>query len=128
LDTPLSYETVLGSGAVTVFNESRDVINSVLQTLEFLAEESCGKCTPCREGTEAMVEILTRLANGDGVQADLKALEDLSLLMESSALCGLGQSAPIPVIDTLRHFRKDYEKRIEQSIFLRSLRGRSSAV
>lgn len=126
LDTPLSYETVLGSGAVTVFNESRDVIDSVLQTIEFLAEESCGKCTPCREGTEAMVEILTRLAHGDGIQTDLQALEDLSRVMESSALCGLGQSAPIPVIDTLKYFRKDYENRIEQSIFLRSLRSRST--
>jgi NADH:ubiquinone oxidoreductase subunit F (NADH-binding) len=126
LDTPLSYETVLGSGAVTVFNESRDVIDSVLQTMEFLNEESCGKCTPCREGTEAMVEILTRLAHGDGIQTDLQALEDLSRVMESSALCGLGQSAPIPVIDTLKYFRKAYENRIEQSIFLRSLRSRST--
>jgi NADH:ubiquinone oxidoreductase subunit F (NADH-binding) len=126
LDTPLSYETVLGSGAVTVFNETRDVIDCVLQTMEFLAEESCGKCTPCREGTEAMVEILTRLAYGDGVQTDLQALEDLSRLMESSALCGLGQSAPIPVIDTLKHFRKDYENCIKQSIFLRSLHRRAT--
>jgi NADH:ubiquinone oxidoreductase subunit F (NADH-binding) len=124
LDTPLAYETVLGSGAVTVMDESRDVIDCVLQTMEFLAEESCGKCTPCREGTEAMVEILQRLAHGDGEQSDLQALEDLGNLMSVSALCGLGQSASIPVFDTLKYFRKDYENRIEQSLYLRSLRSR----
>ena len=122
INTPLSFETVLGSGAVTVFNESRDVIDFVYRTMEFFNEESCGKCTPCREGTEVMVEILGRMVQGEAVQEDIQVLEDLSETMTLSALCGLGQSAPIPVMDTLKYFRNDYENRIKQSVFLRSLK------
>jgi len=123
VDTPLSYETVLGSGGITVYDESRDVIDVMYRNMEFLAEESCGKCTPCREGTEAMVEILERLAKGEGVKEDIEVMENLSNVMMLSSLCGLGQAAPVPVLDTLNYFRKDYENRIEQSIFLRSLKG-----
>jgi len=123
VDTPLSYETVLGSGGVTVFNETRDTIDFVFRSMEFLAEESCGKCTPCREGTEVMVEILGRLVQGEGVQEDIEVLEELSKVMKLSSLCGLGQAAPIPVLDTLQYFRNDYENRIKQSVFLRTLRG-----
>jgi NADH:ubiquinone oxidoreductase subunit F (NADH-binding) len=123
IETPLSYETILGSGAITVFDESRDVIDVMYRNMEFLADESCGKCTPCREGTEAMVEILERLTKGEGAKEDIEAIKDLSHVMMLSSLCGLGQAAPVPVLDTLNHFRKEYENRIEQSIFLRSLRG-----
>jgi len=121
LNTPLSYETALGSGAVVVFDESRDVIDFVYRTMEFLNEESCGFCTPCREGTEVMMEILGRLVKGDGVEEDLGALEDLSNAMMASSMCGLGQTAAIPVLDTLKYFRNDYETRISQSVFLRRL-------
>jgi NADH:ubiquinone oxidoreductase subunit F (NADH-binding) len=121
LNTPLSYETVLGSGAVVVFDEGRDVLDFVYRTMEFLSEESCGFCTPCREGTEVMMEILGRLVKGDGVEEDLGVLEELSNAMMASAMCGLGQTAAIPVLDTLKYFRKDYEARIRQSVFLRSL-------
>ena len=123
IETPLSYETVLGSGAITVFDNTRDVIDFVYRTMEFLSEESCGKCAPCREGTEVMVEILERLAKGEGVHEDIGVLEELSSVMMLSSLCGLGQSAPIPVLDTLKYFRNDYENRIKQSVFLRALRG-----
>ena len=123
LDTALSYETVLGSGAVMVFNRERDVIEFVYRTVEFLNEESCGKCAPCREGTEVMVEILGRLANGEGVENDIPVLEELSEAMKLSSLCGLGQTAPVPVLDTLKTFRKDYENRISQSVLLRSLKA-----
>jgi NADH:ubiquinone oxidoreductase subunit F (NADH-binding) len=123
IDTPLSYETILGSGAVTVFDDSRDVIDIVYRDMAFLAEESCGRCAPCREGTEAMVEILERLSKGEGYQEDMKALEDLANVMMLSSLCGLGQVAPIPVLDTLKSFREDYENRVSQSLFLRSVRG-----
>jgi NADH:ubiquinone oxidoreductase subunit F (NADH-binding) len=122
IHTPLSYETVLGSGAVTVFDESRDVIDFAHRTMAFLAEESCGKCAPCREGTEVLLEILGRLARGEGEQADLEILEELSGVLMLSSLCGLGQSAPVPVLDTLKVFRKEYENRIGQSIFLRTLK------
>jgi NADH:ubiquinone oxidoreductase subunit F (NADH-binding) len=123
IETPLSYETILGSGAITVFDESRDVIDVMYRNMEFLADESCGKCIPCREGTEAMVEILERLTKGEGAEEDIEAIKDLSHVMMLSSLCGLGQAAPVPVLDTLNYFRKEYENRIEQSIFLRSLRG-----
>jgi NADH-quinone oxidoreductase subunit F len=122
LATPLSFETVLGSGAVVVFDESRDVIDFVRRTMEFLNEESCGKCTPCREGTEVMVEIYSRLVDGEGAQDDIVQLEELSGAMMLSSLCGLGQAAPIPVLDTLKYFRNEYQNRISQSVFLRTLR------
>ncbi|MGA2107738.1 MAG: NADH-ubiquinone oxidoreductase-F iron-sulfur binding region domain-containing protein [Syntrophorhabdales bacterium] len=122
LETPLSYETVLGSGAIMVFNGSRDVIDFVYRTVEFLNGESCGECTPCREGTEVMVEILGRLARAEGAPDDVRVLEELSRLMMASSLCGLGQAAPVPVLDTLKYFRNDYENRIKQSVFLRTLR------
>jgi NADH-quinone oxidoreductase subunit F len=121
IDTPLAYETILGSGAVTVFNQTRDVLDVMYRNMEFLAEESCGRCAPCRDGSEAMLEILGRLARGEGADEDIGALEDLSNVMTLSALCGLGQTAPTPVLDTLKYFRKEYDSRIEQSIFLRTI-------
>jgi len=96
IDTPLAFENLLGAGAVTVFDESRDVIDIVHRTMEFLAEESCGKCTPCRQGTKQ----------------DIQAMEALSDAMMLSSLCGLGQAAPFAVLDTLKYFPGDYEKRI----------------
>jgi len=114
IDTPLSFETILGAGAITVLDESRDIIDIAYRTLEFLAEESCGKCTPCREGTETMVEILERFCEGEGTERDITILEQLSQAMALSAMCGLGQAAPVPVLDSLEHFRSDYEARIKQ--------------
>ena len=113
IDTPLAFETVLGAGAVIVFDESRDVIDIVYRTMEFLAEESCGKCTPCRQGTEVMVEIMERFNHGEGFQKEIKDLEDLSNVMMLASLCGLGQAAPNAVMDTLQHFRGDYENRVK---------------
>jgi NADH:ubiquinone oxidoreductase subunit F (NADH-binding) len=123
LNTPLSYETVLGSGAVTAIDQTRDIIDVANQTIQFFAGESCGKCVPCREGTEVMVEILGRMVTGDGVVEDIKTLEDLSEVMMLSSLCGLGQSAPITVLDSLEHFGNEYQVRIEQSVFLRGMRA-----
>jgi NADH:ubiquinone oxidoreductase subunit F (NADH-binding) len=123
IKTPLAFESVLGSGAVTVLNKSRDTLDFVSRTIEFLAEESCGKCTPCREGTEVMLEILGRLAKADGQPEDIQTLEELSSVMSLSSLCGLGQAASIPVMDTLKYFRNEYETRIKQSVFMRSLQG-----
>jgi NADH:ubiquinone oxidoreductase subunit F (NADH-binding) len=123
LDTPLSYETVLGSGGITVFDASRCAVDIVHRCIAFLSEESCGLCTPCREGTEAMLEIFERLVNGDGAERDIGALEDLSEVMMLSSVCGLGQGAPIPVLDTLRHFRSEYDDRIAEALLLRRLPG-----
>lgn len=112
INTPLSFETILGAGAITVFDESRDILEIVYKTLEFLAEESCGKCTPCREGTTILAQILDNIINGRGKRKDIADLEELSRTMMLSSLCGLGQGAPNPVMDTLKHFRADYENRL----------------
>jgi len=114
IDTPLSFEAILGAGAVIVFDESRDIIDIVYRTLEFLAEESCGKCSPCREGTEILVEILERFSRAEGMEKDITILEQLSQAMMLASLCGLGQAAPVPVMDSLQYFRHDYENRIKQ--------------
>jgi len=110
--TPLAFEAILGAGAVTVFDNSRDIIDIISRTMEFLAEESCGKCTPCRQGTEVMGEILGRLGRGKGLSRDIRDLEDLSSAMVLTSLCGLGQAAPNAVTDSLHYFRDAYESRI----------------
>jgi len=110
IDTPLDFESYLGAGAITVYNKSREVLDIVGRTMEFLAEESCGKCTPCRQGTQAMLEIVERFLEGEGTERDIKYLEVLSDTMMLSSLCGLGQAAPFAVLDTLKYFRNDYEK------------------
>jgi len=122
IEEPLSFETILGAGAVMVFDKDRDIIEFIYRTSEFFAEESCGKCTPCREGTEVMVEILGRLARGEGAEADIDTLNDLSKVMAATSLCGLGQGASTFLMDALDHFRKDFESRVDQSLFLKRLR------
>ncbi|MFC1994196.1 NADH-quinone oxidoreductase subunit F [Chloroflexota bacterium] len=112
LDTSLSFETVLGAGAIIVFDESRDVIDIVYKTMEFFAEESCGKCAPCRQGNEALLEILGHFSRGQGLSGDIKTLQDVSSAMMLSSLCGLGQASPNVVIDTLEYFPDAYESRI----------------
>ena len=115
IDTPLAFEDILGSGAVIVFDESRDVIDIVYRTMQFLAEECCGKCAPCREGTEVMVEILERFSRGEGLESDTRVLQEVASVMMLSSLCGLGQAAPIPVIDSLQYFRSAYENQIRKN-------------
>jgi len=115
IDTPLDFEDILGAGAITVFDESRDIIDIIYRNMEFLAEESCGKCVPCREGTEVMLEILERLSQGEGTEKDIRALQELASAMMLSSLCGLGQAAPNPVMDSLQYYRDVYESRIRKS-------------
>lgn len=114
LGTPLSFETILGAGAITVFNQSRDIIEIVYRTMQFLAEESCGKCVPCREGTETMVQIMGAFQRGEATERDIGLLEELSPAMMLAALCGLGQAAPTAVTDSLQYFRSEYQNRIKQ--------------
>lgn len=113
IDTPLSFETVLGAGGVMVFNSTRDVIEIVRMNADFFAEESCGKCFPCREGTKRMLEIITRFAEYRAKPRDIQALEDLSETMMLSSLCGLGQAAPNSLMDTLKYYRNEYELRMQ---------------
>jgi NADH:ubiquinone oxidoreductase subunit F (NADH-binding) len=123
LDTPLSHKTYLGCGAVIVFDSARDIIDIVHNDIRFLSEESCGKCTPCRDGTEVMLEIFGRLCRLEGEQGDIDALEDVAKTMAVASLCGLGQAAAVPVLDSLKYFRDEYANRIDQSLFLRSYLG-----
>ena len=99
---------------MTVLNESRDIIDVIHRTMQFLAEESCGKCVPCREGTETLVHIMDAFHRGEATERDIGLLEELSQAMMLAALCGLGQAAPIPVMDSLQYFRNEYEERIKQ--------------
>ncbi|MGQ9676497.1 MAG: complex I 51 kDa subunit family protein [Chloroflexota bacterium] len=112
LDTPLAFESCLGAGAIIVFNSQRDVVEIARETIAFFVDESCGKCTPCRQGARAMLEILNRLAAGRGIKGDLVRLQELAEHMALSSLCGLGQAAPNFVADSLQCFGHEYETRV----------------
>ncbi len=112
LEVALATEGVLGSGAVTVFDESRDIVDIMYRTEQFLAEESCGKCFPCREGTQNLAGILGKFVRSEGSPGDLKLLESLSRTMILASSCGLGQAAPTGLLDSLQNFRADFEKRV----------------
>ena len=115
LDTPIDYESLkaigsmMGSGGMIVLDEDNDMVELTKFYLDFTQDESCGKCTPCRIGTKRLYEILERLVNMEGCPADLDLLEDLAVNVKNSSLCGLGQSAPNPILSTLKYFREEYE-------------------
>ncbi|MEG6615299.1 NADH-quinone oxidoreductase subunit NuoF [Peptococcaceae bacterium 1198_IL3148] len=118
LDLPVDYDSLkqvgamMGSGGLVVLDDTTCMVDVARFFLQFTKAESCGKCTPCREGTTRMLEILTRICDGQGVPEDLKQLEKLSRVIQSTSLCGLGQSAPNPVLSTLQYFRHEYETHI----------------
>jgi len=118
MDTPVDYESLIqagammGSGGLVVMDETTCMVDLARFFLNFTQSESCGKCTPCREGTKRMLEILTRICNGEGVPEDIETLERLGRVIKSTALCGLGNTAPNPVLSTLRYFRDEYEAHI----------------
>jgi NADH:ubiquinone oxidoreductase subunit F (NADH-binding) len=123
LQQTLAFETGLGSGVVMVMNSTRGIIEVLARQVGFMAEESCGKCTPCREGTAVLVEIFGRLERLEGLPEDLIALERLAETMSLCSLCGLGQSVMVPVMDGLAHFRSEFELRLGQSLLLRRPAG-----
>lgn len=114
LDTSIDFDSmtkigaVLGSGAVFVMDETRDIVDVVERIAKFFEHESCGKCTPCREGTKRMHEMMHNVNSGTARVADLDLMEKLGGVMCVACLCGLGQAAPAPVLTTLKHFRTDY--------------------
>lgn len=118
MDTPVDYESLIeagammGSGGLVVMDETTCMVDLSRFFLNFTQSESCGKCTPCREGTKRMLEILTRICEGEGVPEDIETLERLGRVIKSTALCGLGNTAPNPVLSTLRYFRDEYEAHI----------------
>ncbi|MFW6111827.1 MAG: NADH-quinone oxidoreductase subunit NuoF [Candidatus Bipolaricaulota bacterium] len=112
---PVDYESlqeagsIMGSGGLIVMDKETCLVEVARFFLNFIQDESCGKCTPCRDGTKRMLEILERLTEGKGKDGDLEKLEELSHYIEESSLCGLGQTAPNPVLSTLRYFHDEYE-------------------
>jgi len=104
--------TIMGSGGLIVLDEDTCMVNLAKFFLEFVQEESCGKCVPCRVGTKRMLEILERISRGEGREGDLERLTRLGLHIKDTALCGLGQTAPNPVLSTIRYFRYEYEEHI----------------
>ena len=114
LDTPIDYESLkqigsmMGSGGLIVMDDSKCMVNLAKFYLGFTVSESCGKCNPCRIGTKRMYEILEKLTNGEGTLEDIDKLEKLATTVANSSICGLGQSAPNPVISTLKYFREEF--------------------
>ena len=118
LDTPVDFEAIvkvgaiMGSGGAIVMDEDTCMVDMARFFMEFVQDESCGKCTPCREGTRRLLQILEAICDGRGMPEDLEALEALSEVIRSASLCGLGQTGPNPVLSTLRYFRDEYEAHI----------------
>ncbi len=114
IDTPIDYDSLtslgsmMGSGGLIVMDESTCMVDIAKFFLEFTVDESCGKCPPCRIGTKRMLEIITRITEGKGTMEDLDELEELSEVIKRGALCGLGQSAPNPVLSTMKYFKDEY--------------------
>jgi len=120
LDLPVDYESltkagsIMGSGGMVVTDEDTCMVDMACFFISFCQEESCGKCVPCRVGTRQMLTILERITRGEGKAGDIEQLERLAQLVRSTALCGLGQTAPNPVLTTIRYFRNEYEAHINE--------------
>ncbi|MCR5666402.1 MAG: NADH-quinone oxidoreductase subunit NuoF [Eubacterium sp.] len=118
LDVPMDYEhlaeigSIMGSGGLIVMDEDACMVDIAKFYLEFTVDESCGKCTPCRVGTKRMLEILDKITAGEGTMEDIDRLEDLANKIKTTALCGLGQTAPNPVLSTIHFFRDEYEAHV----------------
>ncbi len=118
LDIPIDYDSLtsigsmMGSGGMIVMDEDNCMVDIARFYLDFTVDESCGKCTPCRVGTRRMLEILERIVAGKGEEGDIEKLEELGEMIKNSSLCGLGQTAPNPVLSTIKHFRSEYEAHI----------------
>ena len=116
LDTPIDYESLktigsmMGSGGLIVMDDTKCMVSLAKFYLQFTVSESCGKCTPCRIGTKRMLEILEKLCDGEGEELDIYKLEKLAVNIQKSSICGLGQSAPNPVISTLKYFRDEFRQ------------------
>ena len=118
LDTPVDYESlqelgaIMGSGGLVIMDEDSCMVDMARFFLEFTQEESCGKCPPCRVGTKRMLEIVERICTGQGEEGDIERLQELGAMIKETALCGLGQTAPNPVLSMIRHFRHEWEAHI----------------
>lgn len=122
MDTPIDYDSLIaigsmmGSGGLIVMDEDNCMVDIAKFFLEFTVDESCGKCTPCRVGTKRLLELLTKITDGKGTMEDIDRMEQLCYSIKESALCGLGQTAPNPVLSTLRYFRDEYEAHVRDKV------------
>ena len=120
LDTPIDYENIaktgaiMGSGGMIVMDEKTCMVDMAKFFMDFTSKESCGKCVPCRIGTTRMLEILQRIVKGEGEESDIETLVELGEAIKTGALCGLGNSAPNPVLTTIKYFREEYEAHIKE--------------
>ena len=120
LDISMEYDTLtkagamMGSGGLIIMDEDTCMVDIAKFFLQFTQDESCGKCVPCREGTKVMLDILTRITEGKGQAGDIQTLEALGKTIKNTALCGLGQTAPNPVLSSIRYFRNEYEAHIDE--------------
>jgi NADH-quinone oxidoreductase subunit F len=118
LDTVIDYENIaktgaiMGSGGMIVMDENTCMVDMAKFFMDFTSKESCGKCVPCRIGTTRMLEILKRICDGEGEESDIETLVELGESIKTGALCGLGNSAPNPVLTTIKYFRNEYEAHI----------------
>lgn len=118
IDTPIDFDSLaavgsmMGSGGLIVMDEDNCMVDIAKFYLEFTVDESCGKCSPCRIGTRRMLELLTKITDGKGEDGDIEKLESLAETIQSSSLCALGQTAPNPILSTIKHFRDEYEAHI----------------
>jgi len=121
LDIPVDFDqlteagSMMGSGGMIVMDENTCMVDTARYYTEFLAQESCGKCVPCREGLRQMLRILNNITNGQGKEGDIELLEELSEFIQEASLCALGQTAPNPVLSTIKHFRDEYEAHIKET-------------
>ncbi|MEE9201120.1 MAG: NADH-ubiquinone oxidoreductase-F iron-sulfur binding region domain-containing protein, partial [Candidatus Brocadiales bacterium] len=119
LDTPIDYESlqkvgaIMGSGGLIVMDEKTSMPGMAKYFINFIQDESCGKCVPCRVGTRRMLEILNRINDGEGRDGDIALLQELGSQIKVTSLCGLGQTGPNPVLATIRYFRHEYEALIK---------------
>ena len=121
LDLPVDFDqlteagSMMGSGGMIVMDENTCMVDTARYYTEFLADESCGKCVPCREGLRQMLRILNNITNGEGKEGDIELLEELGEFIQEASLCALGQTAPNPVLSTIKHFRDEYEAHIKET-------------
>jgi len=120
LNVPTDYESltmlgaIMGSGGLIAMNEDTCMVDTARYFMDFIQDESCGKCIACRIGTKRMLEILERITRGEGQEGDIELLEELGAVIKDSAMCGLGQTAPNPVLSTIKYFRNEYEEHIRK--------------
>jgi ferredoxin len=120
LDLPIDFESLtevgsmMGSGGIIVMDEDTCMVDVAKYFLNFLRDESCGKCLSCRDGIQRMYEIVSKISEGRGEKADIQLLEELAITVKDASMCGLGQTAPNPVLSTLTYFRDEYEAHIKE--------------